>query len=290
MSAGWLLSLASTFEPVPLGYHAGRTIAWVFTAIIALLAGGALVWSIREVAGRRNPLPVLMWAGAFLAVVNEPMLDDLCHIWYAPNLPLTLVTGWGMKVPLLVALAWAFFVGMTGYLSYVLLARGLTRQRLYVLWGCLMGLDVLLEYPALGSNLWHYYSAQPFKLFGFPLWMTWINATGMLLGGFLLWGLADQLRGGRRLLVLLFPGAGYLLSWTVLASLNYLALEWNAPVVVRWAMSIATFGFCTLCVRGIAAVAATDSTLKVSVNLRHAPRPASARSTQIPVPEPISPR
>jgi hypothetical protein len=276
--AASMLSWASTFEPVPLHYHAGRPIAWVFTGIIAVLAGSALWWCLRRLARERDPVPVLMWVGSFVAVVNEPMLDDLCHIWYAPNLPLTLVTGWGMKVPLLVALAWAFFVGMTGYVSYLLLERGLRRQQIYLLWAFLMALDVALEYPALGFDLWTYYSAQPFKLLGFPLWMTWINATGMFLGGFLLWLLAAHLKGNWRWLVMLFPGAGYLLSWTTLASLNYLALEWNPPAVVKWGMSALTFGFCLLAVRGIAAVVATDSTFELSLTVRRTRAPAPADS------------
>ncbi len=217
------------------------------------LAGAALVWALLRLVRIRDEVPLLMWAGALIAVAAEPILDVLCHIWYAPDLPATIVTGWGIKVPLLVGLAWAFFVGMTGYLAYRLMDKGLTAPGTFKLMGGYMLLDAALEYPALTGGAWQYYGGQPFRLFGFPLWMTWINATGMILGGFLVWILAPRLSGAWRLVILLAPGAGYLTAWTVLGWPNYLALEWNPPVAVRVAMSSFSLVFCLLVIRGIAA-------------------------------------
>jgi hypothetical protein len=192
-------------------------------------------------------------------VVAEPILDLLCHIWYAPDLPLTIVSGWGNKVPLLVGLAWAFFVGMTGYLAYRRMAAGMTTRKVFELMGWYMLLDVGLEYPAITGHAWTYYSAQPFELLGFPLWMTWINATGMLLGGFLVWILAPRVTGAWRLTVVFAPGWGYLTAWTVLGWPNYLALEWDPPAALKWGLSAVSLGFCLLVVRGIAAAVATGA-------------------------------
>jgi hypothetical protein len=246
----------STFQPVPPGYVAGPTVGWLLTGAIMVLAGGALIWGITRWVRHREDLPVLMWVGALVAVVAEPMLDLLCHIWYATDLPLTVVSGWGVKVPLLVPLAWAFFVGMTGYVAYRRMLVGMSVRAVFALLGAYMLLDIALEYPAIIGNAWTYYGHHPLMLFGFGLWMTWINATGMIIGGFLAWVLEPRVTGVWRPVLLLCPGAGYLMSWTVLSFPNYLAMEWDPPTPALLALSLLSLVFCLLVVRGIAACGA----------------------------------
>jgi hypothetical protein len=243
----------STFEPVPPGFAAGPVVGWVLTGAIMVLAGGALVWALARWVRHREDLPAIMWVGAFVAVVTEPIIDVLCHIWYAPDLPLTIVSGWGIHVPLLVGLAWAFFVGMTGYVAYRRMQVGMTVRAVFALLGFNMLLDAALEYPALAAGAWIYYSDHPFELFGLPLWMAWINATGMILGGFLVWVLAPRLTGAWRAALVLCPGAGYFGSWMLLAWPNYLALEWDPPFAAKWGLSVLSLALSLLVVRGVAA-------------------------------------
>jgi hypothetical protein len=267
----------STFEPVPPGFAAGPVVGWVLTGAIMVLAGGALIWALARWARARDPIPTLMWVGAFVAVVTEPIIDVLCHIWYAPDLPLTVVSGWGIHVPLLVGLAWAFFVGMTGYVAYRKMQIGMTVRAVFALLGANMLLDAALEYPALAAGAWVYYSDHPFELFGLPLWMAWINATGMILGGFLVWVLAPLLTGAWRAALVLCPGAGYFGSWTLLAWPNYLALEWDPPLPLKLGLSVLSLLLCLLVVRAVAACVRPGAGLLAPAGPSRAdPQPASA--------------
>jgi hypothetical protein len=68
--------------------------------------------------------------------------------------------------------------------------------------------------------------------------MSWINATGMLLGSFLLWLVVPRVNGWRRAVVVLIPAAGYVTSWYTLAWPNAYALDWNPGVVGRSLLSL----------------------------------------------------
>ena len=59
-----------------------------------------------------------------------------------------------------------------------------------------------LEMPGLNLGIYQYYGDQPFKLFGFPLWMAMTNAVMPLLGGALLNLFKDVLTGPRVLLAI----------------------------------------------------------------------------------------
>jgi hypothetical protein len=270
MSALPDLNVLATVMPVPHGLHAGHFAGWFWTVWASVLAVALLPWVIRR-ARRHDPIPLLMYLGGLIVCIPEAMADHIYYLWWPKDLPGPAYNAYNLHVPLLIPLAYIGFVAMTGYFGYRLMARGLTRKGMVQLWLFFGALDLLLEYPGLTTGAYKYYGPQPFFLFDFPFWMSWINATGMLLGSFLLWFAAPRLKGWHRAVVALIPSAGYVTAWYTLAWPNAYALDWNPGVVGRSVLSLCSLGACLI-------------TLRVIVGIVCKPQPTAARQ-----PEPAAP-
>lgn len=253
-----MTSYLATAIPVPDSIIAGAGVGWFFT----IWGGGigllALPWCIYRGVKGRNWLPALMWFGGALAIVPEPLIDHVCYLWWPNDLPGPVVSGWQVHVPLFIPFAYAFFVGLNGYFGYVFLRKGISTRGVWLIFAVFVAADLALEYPGVGLGAYVYYGAQPFQLGPLPLWVTWINATGMLIGSFLLWLVAPHLRGVGHLFVLMVPMLGYVTSWFTLAWPNYMALEWNPPLPGRLALSALSLAFCLAVVGAIASAAAKN--------------------------------
>ena len=80
----------------------------------------------------------------------------------------------------------------------------------------------------------------------------------MLMVGFLLWLVAPHLHGWRKALILLVPITAFGGSYGMTAWPNFMALNWEMPVVFAWLLSAFSLGLCLLLVGGVATVVATD--------------------------------
>jgi hypothetical protein len=89
------------------------------------------------------------------------------------------------------------------------------------------------------------------------------NGTGWLLMGFLLWLVVPYLRGRAKSIVLLAPVTAFSATYGMVAWPNFMALNWQMPVIAAWMLSTFSLGIALLVVRGIAAMVATDSPLRL---------------------------
>lgn len=243
--------------PVPDSVTAGDGVGWFFTIWGGGIALAILPWCILQGVRRTNWLPTLMWFGGALAIVPEPLIDHVCYLWWPEDLPGPVVTGWDVEVPLFIPFAYAFFVGLDGYFGYVFMKRGISARGIWATFAVFVAADLTLEYPGVGLGAYEYYGPQPFELGGLPLWVTWINATGMLLGSFLLWLAVPYLKGWGYAFVLTIPMLGYITSWFTLAWPNYMALEWDPPLAARLGLSLLSLALCLAIVKAIASVVST---------------------------------
>lgn len=266
--------LLATAVPVPDSVTAGTGVGWFFTVWGGGIGLAILPWCILQGIRKKNWLATLMWLGGALAIVAEPMIDHVCYLWWPNDLPGPVVSGWKVNVPLFIPFAYAFFVGLGGYFGYLYVRRGVSVKGIWGTWLVFIAADLTLEYPGVGLGAYKYYGPQPFELFGLPLWVTWINATGMLLGAFLLWMAAPRLKGWGYLFVLMIPMLGYVTSWFTLAWPIYMALEWNPPLAARFALGLLSLAFCLAVVWAIASVtSAGRSAFDNSDNASSAQRP-----------------
>ena len=250
-------------QQIPSDYYTSSAVAWFFTAWAGALAVLIFPWTIYRLVKKKDSVPILVWFGGIICSLIEPMLDELGHVWWALNLPVHVFRGFDMTIPILVVLAYIFFVAFSGYWAYCKIRKGLTVKGVFYVWLALIATDVVLEYPGLILGAYTYYGDQPFRLFNFPLWWTWVNATGWLLIGLLLWLVVPHLRGWANLIILLVPVTGFGTGYGVVAWPNFMALNWEMPVIVAWMLSTFSLGIALLVVRGIAAMVATDSPLRL---------------------------
>ena len=223
---GVLTASLNFVQDVPDDYKAGSTSKWLFTIWAGGFALLVLPYCIYRISRHGDAVPLFVWLGSLPLTLGEPMLDHLGHLWWADNLPLTTVHGYGLSVPLLNAFAYVFFIGMSGYFGYRMFLRGMTASQVWLLWLGFCALDFVLEVPGTAASVYDYYGRQPLEVWGFPLHWAWLNGTGMLAVGFLLYLMAPRLRGIQQALIMLIPFYGFLgaygmVAWPAFLSLNY---------------------------------------------------------------------
>jgi len=256
-----LLAASVPTLPVPSDYRAGHTAAWLFT----LWAGGfavlALPYCIYRLRKHQDVVPLFAWLGGFILSLGEPMLDYLGHLWWPENLPGPAFTGYGLHVPLLIPPCYAFFVSMTGYFAYRQFQRGLTVKRVFYVWLAILSTDFLLEFPGVLTHVYKYYGKQPFYIGNFPLHWAWLNGTGILMVGFLLWLVVPRLQGAQKALILLVPTFAFLGSYGMTAMPAFASINWEMSRVAQHIVDLVSLGLCLIVVRGIAEAVHTRETV-----------------------------
>jgi len=270
------VSLATAILPVPTDYQAGSTAKWLFT----LWAGGfallVLPYCLYRIVRYRDPIALLAWVGGFIVSLGEPMLDTLGHLWWPTNLPGPAFTAFHLDVPLLIPPCYVFFVAMTGYFAYRMFLRGLTVGGVFLVWGAIACTDLLLEFPGVLADVYRYYGTQPFYFGSFPLHWAWLNGTGMLCVGFVLWLVVPRLHGWQLGLVVLAPTVGFLGSYGITAWPAFLALNADVSKPVMHAIDLLSLALCLLVVWAIANVVARRSDAPPSVGESGTADPADA--------------
>lgn len=232
---------ASPVPPIDLvGSEVGgviMTVVWV--SLMAL----AFVWAIYMFARRRNPLPLLMVIGGIITFPIEAMLDSLVNLWYATNLPVPVLTSFGVQLPLFVVPAYAILGGVGGYGSYYLFKRGSTTRHLLAAWGALMLADVLLEVPAINADLFAYYGNQPFLLLGYPLWEAFSASSAILMIGYALYWVDQRTEGWGKLFAIFCAPVAVGASYAADGWPLYVALNSDASPVVTWLLGALAIAF-----------------------------------------------
>jgi hypothetical protein len=235
--------------------------------VLALVA----IWLARESRRIGSALPLMILAGAVIASLQEPIYDIVGSVWYPHHNTVSYVRAFNVSIPLWLIPAYAWFIGGQGYLVYKKMQQGITVRQLWAYYFLGWVANLCLELPGLNLGIYIYYGAQPFKVFGFPLWMAMTNALMPLLVGAVLISLQKSLTGLRTLLALLLvpmvTGTAQITAgwptWLALNSGGSLAVTHVAALVsMGLSMSIVYMVSLKFCVP--AKVAATQGAHKVA--------------------------
>lgn len=233
---------------------------WLFSVmavglgLIALAAGFVLYARSRDIV----PL-VLILGGGLAAFVAEPLLGHLDLLVWGTGYPGGAFRAFGAAIPFIVPLVYAFYLGVSGYLGWRLLDRGLSIRGVWIFWLALVAIDFALQLVAVNLRAYMYYGDQPLRLAGLPLMTSVKNGTAYLLIGLLVWALAPRLRSASRVLLVLAPITAYMGGALITAWPWYVAVNSGMSGFVAGGVAALTFVLCALVVQAVALAAGTDS-------------------------------
>lgn len=240
--------------PHPTNMATPHTPHVVILSVLSVVVVAMLVYAYREyrVTGRLTML--LMLVGGLVCSLNEPLADVAGDCWF-PTDGFMAQTLFGRSIPVWVVLAYVIFFGALEYILMRELRKGRTRQQIWIGIGVFWILNLLLELPLLGSDLYVYYGPQALKIGGFPLiWIT-INSLGAFAGAVTALRLETVLRGPSRLLLVLVPFATYMASWTV-SMPGFWSLQADTTMAVRTVFALVSIA---------AAIWAIDTLIRIGL-------------------------
>jgi hypothetical protein len=180
-----------------------QTAQAVFTLFIFAPLGAMVVYAVRLLVRKRDPLMLICLAGGALSMFYEPIVDVLGLVWFPrPNQWIAFQV-FGRPIPLFIAFVYSWFIGGQGYLAYRRFAKGIDMRGVVRLWAAFAVCDLFIESPGVIANTYHYYGHQPFNPWGLPFWWLWVNAVMPLLVAALVLKLRPILGEGRKLLLLI---------------------------------------------------------------------------------------
>lgn len=218
----------------------------ILLGIFIVLVAAALAAAVRLSLTHRDPLPLVCCGAALVAALNEPIYDILGKIVYAENNPMA-YHAFGRAIPWFLVLGYLPWVGLAPYLVFKAMQGGVSRRALHIAAGILFVSVACVEIFGNSLHLWTYYGEAPMKYLGVaPQAVTY-----PMVGGFLLYALASQLRGWRRVLtgftisVMILPIGYAATSWP-----GYFALYADLPPVLDWLASAALLALCAAMAAG----------------------------------------
>ena len=209
---------------------------------------------------KKDSVPLFMSASGIIAFFNEGNYDILVHLTQPANslLPVFWTGGQPMGLGFMVGY-WGVFTLVT-YFSYCFLARGLNTKGFWKLWAGIALACLIIEIPGVQMGVYKYQGEQTLRIFGYPAYNLWINATGWLLSGLLIAILAPVLNGWKRWLLSVLPCCGFAISWgicdiPVVCALNIASL----PLWAMYALMLVSLGLSIMMMKMITSMFATDS-------------------------------
>lgn len=148
---------------------------WWFTVWLAVPLVVMLVIAIRKLRSGEGPLMLCCIAGGALASLWEAPVNLLGAMIYAEDGIWTAYEMFGRKIPVLIPIAYAWFVGGQAYYVLKAFEKGVSRDRVFKIWGVLFLVNLVIETPGLIAGVYEYYGNQPWDFWGFPFWYGWAN-------------------------------------------------------------------------------------------------------------------
>ncbi len=177
-------------------------------------------------------------------------------------------------MPLFVPVIYPWYIGGFAYLTCRLMQQGITRKNFLALWGGFVLVNFALEAPGLLTDVYSYYGAQPFNLWGHPMWWGCANAFTAIAAGSAVYGFTRLFpQGGwatAGVIPLIFVAEGLSnagAGWPMYATLNDASLGY----AYTYPAALITVGIIVYCVWliGTAAerVAAADAKTEAAGSL-----------------------
>jgi len=140
-------------------------------------------------------LPFFCMLGGVFSFLMEPIYDIVGSVWYPQYGQTPLFRAFNDSIPAWMLPAYAWYIGGQGYWMYKKFQSGLQVDQLWRFYALFWLSNLVLELPGLNLGIYQYYGAQPFKLFGFPLWMAMTNSLMPIVLGAAYHSFSDVLKG-----------------------------------------------------------------------------------------------
>jgi hypothetical protein len=217
---------------------------WWFTAWLAIPLVVMLWIAIRKIRDGEGPLMLLCLIGGAFASLWEAPVNLLGTMIYAEKGIWTAYEMFGRKIPILIPIAYSWFVGGQAYIIFRLFERGVTRRRVFAIWGVLFLINIPTETPGILAHVYKYYGHQPWDFWGFPFWYGWANPLAPIISAATMYALGPHIKTGLSRLavipiVFMSFGIGYAaISLPLWWTLNDASLGYG----VTYLASLVTFG------------------------------------------------
>lgn len=265
-------------HPLDTGSQAAFTIA---TAVVAVVALAVFAGTARR---RSSVWPLAVLASGVLCLLLEPVYDNSFHVWFYGGQGgaglWKAYTAYGMAQPLWVPITYVWCYGGLALWAATRVDRGLTRRGAAKLALVFAGIYLTFELVGINLDVYTYFGRHPFRVLGFPVWVTVSNATIGVIAGILVARLRPMLPGPRVwALVPVIPAVFAMISFggsfPALVALNMpnppTALVWLAAIV-SMALSGALLSLaCLLLPSSLGAPAGVGSGTPDSAGLMAAP-------------------
>jgi hypothetical protein len=199
---------------------------WWFTVWLGVPLAIVIVIGLNHLRTGRGPLLLLCVIGGAIASGFEAIVNILGAMIYAEDGIWTAYESFNRHIPVLIPMAYAWFMGGQAYLCYRMFVKGVTRRRVFELWAAFAVIDAVIETPGLLAGVYTYFGAQPFDFWGFPFWYGWANALVPVVAGAAIFKLLPVFGGGwgQLAVIPLLPmanGLAYATTcWPILLTLN----------------------------------------------------------------------
>jgi len=246
--------------PLQVDHIVDESAAWGQFWIMAVIFVLFVVFAIYRYAAKKDSVPFFMSAAGIIAFFNEGNYDVLVHLTQPANSinPVFWTFGQPMGIGFMVGY-WGVFTLMT-YLAYRFLSKGLTKNKFWKLWGGIALACLLIEVPGVQMGVYIYQGQQGLRIFGYPAYNLWINASGWLLSGLLITIMAPILKGWKRWLLSVLPCLGFAICWgicdiPVVCALNIA----NLPLWGFHLLLVISLGLSLMLMKMIVSMFAVDS-------------------------------
>ena len=200
----------------------------------------------RWLPGERS-LILACLAGGALASLVEPLVDHVALVWFAQENQWTMLKVFGRNTPWFILPCYVWYIGGQVMLTLWLIRRGLTMKQLYLVYGAFVLTNVLMEVPAIATDVYAYYGPQPFKIAGLPLWFQSMNAASPIIGAALLHLLGSK-RGWHPALAIAIVPSAHVVSNAVAGWPMWTALNSTDSLAVTYPLALVTIALASLTV------------------------------------------
>jgi hypothetical protein len=154
-------------------YKAVNSTGQVIMSVGVLVAMVAIVIAAVRLARRwSTPVPVLLAVSTLWAGFMEPIYTVTANLWYYKPGQVNLFTAFGTTIPVWVLFSYCAFYGGFGLVAWWLVEKGTPRRQIVNFALYMWVFAILTEVIAINLGTYRYWGPAPFRVAGFPLWIS----------------------------------------------------------------------------------------------------------------------
>lgn len=217
----------------------------IATTILLILAGLAVISSIRDSYKFKSMLPFALALSGAAVVIPEVFVDILGCIYWPWEPGKVAFSIMGRHMTWFTVAVWFAYGSIVAYGSYAFLLRNSSTKKIWCWLGFAGILNILFEEIMLNiPGLYVYYGNQPLILLTkMPWWWLAVNVSGMFISAALTFRLKEYLKGWRAMLAILITPTVYLGSFSFAGMPAAIVVNGQFPWVIMQLGGIITVCF-----------------------------------------------